>query len=210
MISKSKIKNEVSKITKCPSLDYPFPEGEWESNEYYDQVVSLIKNEGLWLEFGVWSGRTINYFAKKTKNKIYGFDSFLGLPEGNDYWSEGMFNMNGNPPKVDKNVELVVGWFEDTLDNFLTEHDENISFLHVDCDIYSSSKFVLNKLKDRIAKGTVIAFDEIYNYPRFEDHEILAWLEFIKETNLNYEWICRSNKIDDQYVTGLQAACIII
>lgn len=210
MIAKTLIKKEVSKIKKCPELYYPFPEGKWESHDYYDKVLSLIKNEGLWLEFGVWSGRTINYFAERTENKIYGFDSFLGLPEGTEYWTEGMFNMNGNLPEVNPNVELVVGWFKDTIDKFLEEHNQKVAFLHMDCDIYSSSKLVLDKLKDRICKGTVIAFDEIYNYPKFEENEILAWLEFVKENAINYEWIYRSEKNDDQNVTGLQSVCIII
>ena len=210
MIKKTDIEKEVLKISKSKSLDYPFPEGEWDTHEYYDSAISLIKNEGLWLEFGVWSGRTINYFSTKTENKIYGFDSFTGLPEGDNHWQKGAFNVNGNTPNVSENVELVVGLFQDTLDEFLQNHKETVSFLHVDCDIYSSSKFVLNKLKDRIVSGTVISFDEIYNYPGFENHEILSWLEFVKETNLKYKWIYNSTKNDDKFVTGLQATCVII
>ena len=39
---------------------------------------------GLFLEFGVWKGGSINLFAKqlsKNGNTIYGFDSFEGLKE---------------------------------------------------------------------------------------------------------------------------------
>jgi S-adenosyl-L-methionine methyltransferase len=37
--------------------------------------------EGLILEFGVYSGRTINHLASLTQQTIFGFDSFEGLPE---------------------------------------------------------------------------------------------------------------------------------
>ena len=36
--------------------------------------------DGTWIEFGVFNGRTINYISKFTKNKIYGLDTFTGLP----------------------------------------------------------------------------------------------------------------------------------
>jgi hypothetical protein len=56
------------------------PPSVWD-NFYYEKVTSYVKNEGLWLEFGVCSGRTINLISTNTKNKVYGFDSFFGLPE---------------------------------------------------------------------------------------------------------------------------------
>jgi hypothetical protein len=39
------------------------------------------KPNTLWLEFGVYSGTTINYISKYTTEHVYGFDSFEGLPE---------------------------------------------------------------------------------------------------------------------------------
>jgi hypothetical protein len=42
---------------------------------------------GLILEFGVCSGRSINYFASLTHEQIYGFDSFEGLHEDCVGWS---------------------------------------------------------------------------------------------------------------------------
>jgi hypothetical protein len=36
---------------------------------------------GLVLEFGIFSGRTINHLAQPESSKIWGFDSFEGLPE---------------------------------------------------------------------------------------------------------------------------------
>jgi len=71
---------------------------------------------GLFLEFGVQNGVSINHLAKiKSNQKFYGFDCFTGLPED---WSE--FYPKGHMkvdviPSVEKNVELVVGLFQDTL-----------------------------------------------------------------------------------------------
>src|ERR1700761_7111976 len=49
-------------------------------------AVSLAPAEGLILEFGVASGRTIRHLAAQTARRISGFDSFQGLPEA---WRTG-------------------------------------------------------------------------------------------------------------------------
>ena len=41
----------------------------------------LHKHDTLWLEFGVFQGRTINYISSFTNDKVYGFDCFNCLPE---------------------------------------------------------------------------------------------------------------------------------
>src|SRR5579862_2549727 len=43
-------------------------------------AVREIESNGLAIEFGVWEGYSIKYFAKHFQ-VIYGFDSFLGLQE---------------------------------------------------------------------------------------------------------------------------------
>jgi hypothetical protein len=59
------------------------------------------KPNTLWLEFGVANGTTINYISKFTTDKVYGFDSFEGLPEKwRDGFDKGAFNENGNLPKI--------------------------------------------------------------------------------------------------------------
>jgi len=164
-------------------------------NFYFEKVTSYVKNKGLWLEFGVCSGRIINLISTNTKNKVYGFDSFLGLPENwGNHQKKGEYSTNENLPVVNDNVELVVGLFQDTLGNFLKEHLEPVSYLHLDADLYSSTKYVLDKLENRIVSGTVISFDEIYNYPEYRDHEIKAWVEFVNKKNISYDWIVRTDR----------------
>jgi hypothetical protein len=50
------------------------------------------------------------------------------------------------------------------------------ALLHLDSDIYSAASFVLRTLiaDRRIVRGTVIVFDELFNYCGFENHESLA------------------------------------
>jgi hypothetical protein len=164
----------------------------WDDS-YFQTVTSYVKNEGLWLEFGVCSGRTINLISKCTDNTVYGFDSFYGLPEDwGNHQKKGSYTREGSLPEVNDNVRLIVGLFEDTLDSFLEDHKGPIAYLHLDADLYSSTKFVLDKVRDRIVSGTVISFDEIYNYPEYVYHEIKAWVEFSNQNKISSKWISRT------------------
>jgi hypothetical protein len=161
--------------------------------KYVFEVMKLQqKPNTLWLEFGVASGNTINYISKFANNTVYGFDSFEGLPEKwRDNYDKGAFNMDGNLPNVNNNVELVKGWFNETLPSFIKNHNQKVSFIHMDADLYSSTKYVLNTLKNQIDKDCIIVFDELVNYPGFdgETGELRALYEFISENNVEYDWI---------------------
>ena len=150
------------------------------------------KPDTLWLEFGVASGRTINYISKFTNDKVYGFDSFEGLPEKwRDGYDKGAFSREGSLPTVNSNVELIKGWFNETLQSFIQLQNKKVSFIHMDADLYSSTKYILDTLKDYIDTDCVIVFDELVNYPGFdgETGELKAFYEFINENQVNYSWI---------------------
>jgi hypothetical protein len=150
------------------------------------------KPNTLWLEFGVASGRTINYISKFTNETVYGFDSFEGLPEKwRDGFDKGAFSSNGNLPQVNSNVTLIKGWFNETLVNFIETQNKKVSFIHMDADLYSSTKYILDILKVYIDTDCVIIFDELVNYPGFDGNtgELKAFYEFITENQVDYEWI---------------------
>ena len=150
------------------------------------------KPNTLWLEFGVASGNTINYISKFTNDKVYGFDSFEGLPEKwREGFDQGAFSTYGVLPQVNNNVELIKGWFEKTLPTFIKNHNKKVSFIHMDADLYSSTKCILNNLKEYIDTDCIIVFDELVNYDGFdgETGELKAFYEFITENNVTYEWI---------------------
>jgi hypothetical protein len=141
--------------------------------------------EGLVLEFGVAGGNTIREIASHC-DKVYGFDSFEGLPED---WRPGIEAgaFKCDVPEVPENVELVVGLIQDTIDDFMAKHTEQVSFIHIDVDIYSATTCILQKLKDKIKSGTIITFDELCVYGGYEDHEFKAFLEFLNDTGFEIE-----------------------
>lgn len=59
----------------------------------------------------------------------------------------------------------------------------------VTIDLYSSAKTILTLLKKQIVTGTVIQFDEYFNYPSFELHELKAFHEFLDETGFSCDCI---------------------
>jgi hypothetical protein len=157
----------------------------------------LVQTNGMWLEFGVYSGGSINRIARYNHGDVYGFDSFEGLPEawigrveswGGTY-GKGTFSLGGSLPSVSNNVKLFKGWFKDSLPKFLADHPGPIAFIHVDSDIYSSARDIFALLKDRICDGCIIVFDELIGYSCFEEHEWKAWWEFVEDNNISFEWI---------------------
>ena len=62
-------------------------------------------------------------------------------------------------------------------------------FLHVDCDVYSSTVDIFNTLTRKIVAGTVIVFDDYCNYTGWRKGEWKAWKEFVERQNLNYEYL---------------------
>ena len=160
---------------------------------YRNWALERAPAEGWCLEFGVADGSTLDFFARlRPDATFFGFDSFAGLPEfWKDGFDQGRFAQT-RLPEVPGNVELIQGWFCDTLPAFMSRPCATaggIAFIHIDCDIYSSTRTVLNLLSPRIVKGTVIVFDEYLNYPSWREHEFRAFQEFIDSHQLNYRYI---------------------
>jgi len=147
--------------------------------------------EGLYLEFGVWKGSTIRYIAERAGQTIYGFDSFTGVEKQWTYRHDMKhFDLGGQPPiNLPSNVELVVGYFEDTLPVFVVTHNQPIRFLHVDSDIYDSATTILSNLSQNIVSGSIIVFDNYFNYPTWQQHEHKAFREFTDRFAKQYEYI---------------------
>lgn len=167
------------------------------ASKYYNEGQKQIESSaeaaslpGLFLEFGVGSGHTTRWISlARTDVRLYAFDSFLGLPETwNHENPKGKFSTDGVPPAgLPANVEIVQGLFQDTLPGFVETHEGQAAFVHVDCDLYSSTKTVFEALKGRIVPGTIINFNEFWNYPGQENGEAKAFVEFLNETGLDAE-----------------------
>ena len=146
---------------------------------------------GLVVEFGVFQGHSIRFFASLTGEMIYGFDSFEGLREDWKGWAapKGTFDMGGALPPVPTNVTLIKGWFDETLPPFLREHCEPFSFVHIDSDTYEAASIVLARATDRFRTGTVVVFDEYFGYRGWRAGESKAWREFVAARGLSYRYL---------------------
>lgn len=151
-------------------------------------ALSLAPRGGLALEFGVFSGSTLRLIAEaRSEGGVYGFDSFQGLPEAwRGGFPAGAFAVSDLPQVP--GAELVVGWFDAVLPGFLEAHPGPVDFVHIDCDLYSSTRTVLELLGPRLRPGTVVMFDEYFNYPGWEEHEHKAWVEYAARTGLRFTY----------------------
>jgi len=171
-------------------------------NELWDFCIykfsknnNLVNNELVFAEFGVWKGESINYFAQKIPDlRFIGFDSFEGLEED---WpglghKAGHFNTGGKLPSVQGNVQLVKGWYSNTLPNYLRLNPhafDDLRILHLDSDTYTPTKFILDTLETYLRPGTIIVFDEYFGYLGYKEHEFKAFKEFIERTGRKYKYI---------------------
>ncbi len=174
--------------------EIPHIEGHKTPFDVLEYCLSKAEVDGLYLEFGVYSGTTINHIAERISQTVHGFDSFEGLPEQWGTVPPGRFHTEGNLPDVRDNVELHKGWFEETLPEFIKLHPQSVAFIHADADLYSSTKTILFTLKDQIVPGTVIVFDEYINYPYWKDHEYKAFTEFCTEFNREFEYLSYADR----------------
>ena len=140
------------------------------------------QKELIYLEFGVYKGVSTNFFSKYVK-KLYAFDSFEGLSEdwGGSKFGKGHFNLNKQIPKLNSNIEPIVGFVQDTLDDFLKKHNPTINFVHLDMDTYPATIYALERLKPFFNKDAIIIFDELYDYPGWKDGEYKALNEVFKD-----------------------------
>ncbi len=151
----------------------------------WDDCIQRVGADRQWLylEFGVYRGDSIGYFSDRLRNRdarMFGFDSFEGLPERWGPNPKGTFSTNGTVPEAfDNRVEFVKGWFHETLPAFLIRPDvrkllsnpNTVPFVHLDADLYSSTLFVLTTLWHHLPEF-YFCFDE------FMGHELRALQDY--------------------------------
>ena len=152
----------------------------------YGQCSKFKSTNYSFVECGVAKGGCLSMmkFASGKNNKIFGFDSFEGMPRitnedigdynkscplkdfgkvgdnlsggiDNVYNTFNCLNLNMN------NVTLIKGFFQDTLQ--VQENIANIgkiAILRLDGDWYESTKICLDKLYDNVIEGGIIIIDD--------------------------------------------------
>jgi hypothetical protein len=164
-------------------------------------AVGAVEVDGMALEFGVATGTTLRIIAEHhSRGPVAGFDVFTGLPE--DWrlgYPAGEFAQESVPDVP--GAEIVAGLFADTLPGFLETHPGPVAFAHLDADLYSSTVTVLDLIGPRLVPGSVLLFDEYWNYAGWEEHEHRAWHEHVARTGLEWRWLGMT--MDDEQVSVL-------
>uniref|UniRef100_A0A6C0B9D9 Methyltransferase n=1 Tax=viral metagenome TaxID=1070528 RepID=A0A6C0B9D9_9ZZZZ len=176
------------------------------------ELMKMIQGiPGAVIEMGVCSGNGLmslihchNILQPTYKyREFYGFDTFEGFPDvhendiANIKWEKGDFSNNcydklnniidihGSYCYAAPPVQLIKGNVNETLPEFLKENKHIIvSLLYLDLDIYEPTKTALKHLLPKMAKGSIIAFDEL-NWKSFPG-ETIAVLE---ELGTKYKFV---------------------
>jgi hypothetical protein len=158
--------------------------------DYTLENFGLSKKPMTYVEFGVWRGDSIKYFASKNESDaslFIGLDSFEGLPEEwLGHFSKGDFSTSGHTPEVDdERIHFIKGWFQDTwmtAEYVINEAESNELLVHFDADLYSSTLFALTSV-NRLAKEYLAIFDE------FSGEESRALYNFCKAYGTRIEFL---------------------
>jgi len=128
---------------------------------------------------------------------LWAFDSFSGLPpkslpeDEHPVWVQGTMAIasdefqkicrESNIP--DSDYHVVAGYYDQTLSNpYCTSLPTNICMAYIDCDMYSSTRTVLEFLMPRLKHGMIIAFDDYYCWSSTEvSGERKACADFFKD-----------------------------
>jgi len=219
---KSQLETLLSEIDKGKTLLQqwinldPIYVGEKKSADYEKSIhrhllesIEQVTIAGHWCEFGVREGRSLHWLINKYPTQIiHAFDSWQGLPEEWDNGTGKVADMSCEPPAVPTHIQLHKGWFKDTLPTWKQNNKGPIAFLHMDADIYSSTKEVLMSLNNQIVTGTIITFDEFCNFrlsrkmSKWRDHEFLALIEWLNE--------CDREVIPINRNWAYQASCVVL
>lgn len=158
------------------------------AQNYFEKSIPIT-----YIEFGVFEGKSIKYFAKQNNNKesvFIGLDSFEGLPSDWKEMPKGTFNTNGLIPNTnDKRIHFVKGWFQNIwndADTLIRDFLGDNLFVHFDADLYSSTLFALTKI-DGYGKEYYALFDEFFN------EEMLALDAYINSYNASVDFIAKTD-----------------
>ena len=181
---------------------------------YYLKVAGTLADgkdvlPKTYFEFGCHSARTfstvinaVNYLDIKNF-KFYAFDSFKGLPTTN-ILEDGIFvkgqylTSKNNFIKLVKKYtgcgpekyDIIEGYYQDSLNKDLMKQLPKIGVVLIDVDLYSSTKLVLDHIKDLLVEGSLIIFDDWYCFPEASNKgQKKAFDMFCQENNLVFkEW----------------------
>jgi predicted O-methyltransferase YrrM len=131
-------------------------------------VRSAVRAPGNVIEFGVAEGASTRVLRSELRRlrrqrpeigsrRLFACDSFRGLPQPYETLAAGTFACE--PPRI-RGVELVVGYFDDSLDEALARRVGRVALASLDADLESSTMCALRWLTPLIDRGSLLLFDE--------------------------------------------------
>lgn len=166
--------------------------------EHDDQEDSL---RGDYLEFGVFEGNSFLHAHHRGRRRMpwmrfFAFDSFEGLPEpegfdeggefhgGQFACSQSRFEQNLREQDADMTrIRVIPGWYDASLTQDM-KHDNQLevcSVAMIDCDLHASTVPVMAFLTDLLRTGSILLFDDWYNFRGDPDRGVRRatrdWLE---------------------------------
>lgn len=174
------------------------------------RALSFNGISGDYLEFGSWGGMTFALAYHESRRfgsqcKLWSFDSFQGLPDQavaedeHPQWQKGTmstslqeFKSICRRQKVPaSDYRVIPGYYEDTIGIDVSSKDlpHDVALAYIDCDLYSSTKTVLEFLSNRLKNGMIVAFDDYYCFSKNTlSGERRAFVELaLRDRRFNFE-----------------------
>lgn len=170
---------------------------------FFDLAFTALHYNGIdgdYAEFGCHGGYTFAqayHCARRRKHpaRLWGFDSFRGLPppsgpkdfhprfrQGRFETSVDEFHQTCYGNRIPRDAyEVVEGYYEDTIAKLAaSDPPTDICLAYIDCDLYSSTRTVLEFLGPRLKHGMILALDDYYCWsPTAAAGQRVAIVEFI-------------------------------
>lgn len=181
--------------------------------DLYRKIISL---RGEIVECGVFKGSSLMQFIKLRSiietpfsRKIIAFDTFGDFPNANNKEDKKVLDSfikeAGNNSitreqlrqklaelRIEENVELIEGNLLDTASAYLSENPGlKIALLHIDVDLYESTKCVLENFFPYVVRHGVVIMDDYGAFPGANK----AIDEYFKENDLAISQLWNSNAI---------------
>jgi hypothetical protein len=162
---------------------------------YHELYKKIVDVPGVICEFGVQWGATLNLLVSlrgmlepnNYSRHIFGFDTFAGFADvakqdgdnvkSGDYKTPADYAAVLNElldiqeffcrPSHYRNFSLIEGDVVETFPGWLADNSHAVVAMAIfDMDVYAPTKLVLETIKPRLTKGSVLVFDEL-NCPHF-------------------------------------------
>jgi hypothetical protein len=152
--------NEVAGINF--NIDNP-----WYARLYILRQLALQQSNKnkKFIECGVYAGQSMYFVSDLCSNEFIGVDSFEGVSEpgkfDTEYFNSVKLELDisyaKNILKDKNNIKLIKGWIPVIFD---TMNKEEYSYVHIDVDLYSPTKYSIEYLWPQLIIGGVLICDD--------------------------------------------------